>query len=157
MARFALMQPQDSYAPRWSPDLQWWWDGVQWVPAARAPIPPPPSFAPYAAMPPSFDFAPSPGLRPFLMVALAIDSALTGLLALFGTIGEYQNFSDGQRDVGGVVLWLVFVVLFVLAVVALVGVGRRSSWARWGALGGGGAGGPGRPGFGVGGTGIVCP
>jgi len=85
-------------------------------------------------MPPSFDFAPSPGLRPFLMVALAIDSALTGLLALFGTIGEYQNFSDGQRDVGGVVLWLVFVVLFVLAVVALVGVGRRSSWARWVAL-----------------------
>lgn len=27
--------------PQWSPDWQWWWDGVRWVPASQAPMAPP--------------------------------------------------------------------------------------------------------------------
>jgi len=59
---------------------------------------------------------------------------LFGLLSLLGTIGEYQLLSEGKADVGGVVVWLAFVVPFVLAVVALVAVLRRTAWARWVAL-----------------------
>jgi hypothetical protein len=127
------LDPQDRLAPRWSPDGFWWWDGARWVPAAQAPMPPPPSFAPYG-QPPPFELKPSPGLRPFLIVVLAIDTVLTALLALFGTIGEVQNLGQGSDDAGGIVLWIVFVVLFVLAAAGLAGVILRTAWARWVAI-----------------------
>ena len=120
--------------PHWSPDGFWWWDGEKWVPAQQAPMPPPPMPPGYYQLQPLPPLQPSPGLRPFLIVVLVIDAVLFGLLSLFGTIGEYQLISEGQGDVSGVVLWLVFVIPFVLAVVALVAVLRRTSWARWVAL-----------------------
>ena len=105
------------------------------MPAAQGPIPPPPGFPPPGYFQPApFELKPSPGLRPFLIVTLAIDVVLFGLLSLFGTIGEYQLISEGQGDVGGLVLWLVFVIPFALAAVALVAVVMRTSWARWVAL-----------------------
>jgi hypothetical protein len=85
-------------------------------------------------MPAPIDLKPSPGLRPFLIVMLAIDAVLAGLMMLFGIAAELQSFSEGQGDAGGVVFWLIFVVLFALAVVGLVGVVRRSPWSRWVAL-----------------------
>ena len=97
-------------------------------------MPPPPMPPGYYQLQPLPPLQPSPGLRPFLIVVLVIDAVLFGLLSLFGTIGEYQLISEGQGDVSGVVLWLVFVVPFVLAVVALVAVLRRTAWARWVAL-----------------------
>lgn len=99
-------------------------------------MPPPPAMPPaYYQMPPPVDLKPSPGLRAFLIVFLALDAVLFGLLTLFGTIGEIQLISEGQADSGGgVVFWFVFAVPFALAVAALVGVVRRSAWARWVAL-----------------------
>ena len=114
--------------------MRWWWDGVKWVPAPPAAMPPPPPMPAYYQMPPPVELKPSPGLRPFLIVVLALDAVLFGLLTLFGTIGEYQLISGGRGDAGGVVLWLVFAIPFVLAVVALVAVLKRASWARWVAL-----------------------
>ena len=125
---------QDPAAPHWSPDGFWWWDGARWVPAAQAPMPPPPAAALYYQPAPPYELKPSPGLRPFLIVFLAIDVVVFGLLSLFGTLGEAQGMSEGQADLGGVVFWLVFVILFALAVGGLVGVVRRTAWARWVAL-----------------------
>lgn len=139
----ASMQPPDRATPRWSPDLMWWWDGAKWVPANQAPMPqPPPPQAPpgppgyYYSVPPpaTAGWAPSPGLRTFLLVFLGIDAGLTGLMALFGTLGEIQNISQGEATASGIIFWLVFVALFGLAIVAIVGVARRSPWARWIAL-----------------------
>jgi hypothetical protein len=124
----------DPSAPRWSPDGFWWWDGVSWVPAAQAPMPPPPGAAPYYQPAPPFELKPSPGLRPFLIVFLAIDAVLFGLLTIFGALGVSQNYSTGQADAGQLALLAAFGVPFVLAVVALVGVVRRTAWARWVAL-----------------------
>lgn len=40
--------------PRFSDDRQWWWDGTQWLPASKAPVPPPPpTQAPVAPPAPS--------------------------------------------------------------------------------------------------------
>jgi hypothetical protein len=124
-----------SREPHWSPDGFWWWDGEKWVPAAQAPMPPPPSMPPgYFQMPPPMEIKPSPGLRTFLIVVLAIDAFLFGLLTVFGTLGEGQNISEGKGDVGGVIFWFVFAIPFALAVAGLVAVIRHTSWARWVAL-----------------------
>lgn len=124
-------QPPALPSGHWSPDRLWWWDGMQWVPAHQAPMPPPPPAPPayyYAAA--TTPLVPSPGLRPFLIVVLAIDAVLTGLFSLAGTIAVIQ----GPNDSGSMLLWLVFVVLFALTVVALVGVVVRARWARWVAI-----------------------
>ena len=122
----------------------WWWDGAKWVPANQAPVPQPPQGPPtyyhYSVPPPAtYGWAPSPGLRTFLLVFLGLDAGLTGLLSLFGTLGEVQNLSQGSARedpnfAAGIIFWLVFVALFGLAIVAIVGVARRSPWARWVAL-----------------------
>lgn len=133
----ASMQPPDRATPRWSPDLMWWWDGARWVPASQAPVPPPPPAPPgyyHMPPPPGAGWAPSRGLRTFLLVFLGLDAGLTGLIALFGTLGETQNISQGRAMASDVIFWLVFVALFGLAIVAIVGVARRSPWARWVAL-----------------------
>ena len=138
-----MQQPPDRTTPRWSPDLMWWWDGAKWVPANQAPVPQPPQGPPsyYYSIPPpaTSGWAPSPGLRTFLLVFLGLDAGLTGLLSLFGTLGEVQNLSQASARedpnfVAGIIFWLVFVALFGLAIVAIVGVARRSPWARWVAL-----------------------
>src|SRR5690242_5541643 len=124
------MQPS-----RWSPDLRWWWDGTNWIPAEQAPIPPPPQSPPgYAAQPPAYMFAPvqqglqpSPGLRTFLIVVLAIDVAVTGFMSLFGVLGV----AGGAEEPSGAILLSVFVVLLAIAVAGLVGVIVRAVWARW--------------------------
>ena len=114
----------------------WWWDGTRWVPAGQAPMPPPPSLPPsYANLPPAYTFArqawrPSPGLRTFLIVVLAIDVAVTGLMSLFGVLGV----AGGADEPSGAILLAVFLVLLALAVPALIGVIVRAAWARWVAL-----------------------
>lgn len=101
-------------------------------------MPPPPALPPsYGNLPPAYTYAPpqqalkpSPGLRTFLIVALAIDVAATGFMSLFGLLGSV----GGSNSSSGDVLLLAFVVLLALAVVALVAVIVRASWARWVAL-----------------------
>ncbi len=111
----------------------YWWDGRSWIPAAELPAPPPPPVPPsyYMVPPPAGSaWAPSPGLRIFLIVFLVIDAVLTGLMSLFGTLGV----SQGANDAGPIILWLAFLALFAVAIAALIGVVRRASWARWVAL-----------------------
>lgn len=94
-------------------------------------MPPPPAGPPaYYYATPSNPWAPSPGLRPFLVVVLVIDAVLTGLVTLGGTLAVIQ----GPDDSGTITLWLVFMALFALPVAALVGVILRTRWARWLAL-----------------------
>jgi hypothetical protein len=121
----------------------WWWDGTRWMPANQAPMPQPPQGPPsyyYYSIPPqaTSGWAPSPGLRTFLLVCLGLDAGLTGLLSVFGTLGEVQNLSQGATQdpnfATGIIFWLVLVALFGLAILAIVGVARRSPWARWVAL-----------------------
>lgn len=128
------MQPQDPSAPHLSPDGFWWWNGVRWVPAQQGSMPPPTPAPPYFQMPAPIEIKPSPGLRPFLIVVLAIDVAITGLLGFAGTIGETQDLQQGSGSAAGIVLWVMFVGLFALAAAALVGVLMRTPWARWVAL-----------------------
>jgi len=94
-------------------------------------MPPPPAapplyYYPAAAAP----LGPSPGLRPFLIVVLAVDTILCGLIAFGGTLGVI----GGANDAGAIALWLAFVALFALAVAALVGVLVRAKWARWASI-----------------------
>src|SRR5438128_2850385 len=126
----APVQPPDRATPRWSPDLTWWWDGAKWVPAYQAPMPQPPMAQPppgppayyYSVPPPAgAGWAPSPGLRTFLLVFLGLDAGVTGLLALFGTLGEIQNIDRGTAMASDVIFWLVFVALFALAILSIVG------------------------------------
>lgn len=126
-----MEQPPVQPSGHWSPDRLWWWNGMQWVPAHQAPMPSPP------AVPPAYYFgaagnplAPSPGLRPFLIVVLVIDAVLSALLSLTGTLAVIQ----GPNDTGTITLWLVFVLLFLVTVAALVGVVVRARWARWAAI-----------------------
>jgi hypothetical protein len=97
------------------------------------PPPPPPS---YANLPAAYAFAPpqplqpSPGLRTFLIVFLAIDIAVTGLFSLFGLLAV----AGGTDEPSGAIFWAVFLILLTLAVVGLVGVVARAVWARWVAL-----------------------
>lgn len=115
----------------WSQDRMWWWTGTQWVPAQQAPMPPPPAGPPYFyGASPGAAWAPSPGLRPFLIVVLVIDAVLTGAIALGGTLGVI----GGANDASAIALWLVFVALFVLTAAALVGVFLRARWARWASI-----------------------
>jgi hypothetical protein len=129
-----MQQPPSGYEPRWSPDGMWYWDGARWVPASQAPIPPPPSPAgyPYVQAAPYVPYVwkPSPGLRTFLIVVLAIDVAVTGFMTIFGVLGV----AGGADEPGGAILLSIFAVLVALAVVALVGVVMRAVWARWVAL-----------------------
>lgn len=124
-------QPPSGYEPRWSPDGMWYWDGAKWIPASQVPIPPPPSPAGYPYMPPApYVWKPSPGLRTFLIVVLAIDVAVTGFMTVFGVLGVV----GGADEPGGSILLSIFTVLVALAAVALVGVVIREAWARWVAL-----------------------
>ena len=126
-----MEQPPVQPSGHWSSDRLWWWDGRQWVPAHQAPMPPPPAAPPaYYYGSASNPLAPSPGLRPFLIVVLVIDTVLTLLFALFGTAAVIQ----GPNDTGTITLWLVFVLLFLITVAALVGVVVRARWARWAAI-----------------------
>lgn len=94
-------------------------------------MPPPPSAMAYGyGAPAPYVWKPSPGLRTFLIVALAVDVAATGFMSLFGLLGTV-----GSSDpTSGIVLWLFFVVLLALALVALIAVIARVGWARWVAL-----------------------
>lgn len=91
---------------------------------------PPPPAGPPAYYQGADPLAPSPGLRPFLIVVLVIDALLTGLVTFGGTMAVIQ----GPDDSGTITLWLVFVAVFALTVAAVVGVIVRARWARWAAV-----------------------
>lgn len=129
------MQQPPSAPPQWSADGQWWWDGAQWQP--RSAFMPPPSpygsaqpVVPYWNAPPPVSLAPSPGLRIFLIVVLAITTGVTGFFALFGVLGV----AGGANDTAAITLAAAFVVLLIASVIALVGVSIRASWARVAAI-----------------------
>jgi len=93
--------------------------------------PPPPG---YSAPGPSI-WAPSPGLRTFLLVVLILNDLVTGLFALFGllALADYLGLIGSDHTPGrpeDFVLIAVFVLLFVLSLAATIGVARRASWAR---------------------------
>ena len=123
--------------PQFSPDGLFWWDGVRWVPrpgvpavpGPARPLPPPAySMAPPGGYPTVSTFPkPSPGLRIVLMVALAVDVGLTGLLMLIFLITGLQP----DRTAVDFILTFAFAVLFGLAVAALIGVVIRAAWSRW--------------------------
>ena len=111
----------------------WWWDGANWMPATQAPVRQQPTVPPsYYTVPPpaTYGWKPSPGLRPFLIVFLVIQSVLFGLFTLAGVAAVV----GGPTDAGSLVFLFVGAVLFALPAVALVGVFLRSAWARWVAL-----------------------
>ena len=108
----------------------WWWDGMKWVPATQAPQQMQPMVPPsYYSMPPpaTFNWAPSPGLRVFLIVFLVLQALVFGLFLAAGVIA----FATGTADPSSVVFLVVVLVLFALPAIALVGVLRRAAWARW--------------------------
>ncbi len=124
--------------PQFSPDGLFWWDGVRWVPRPSVPAVPGP--APLPAPPPAYQMPPpggyatastfpkpSPGLRIVLVVALAVDVGLTGLLMLIFLITGLQP----DRTAVDFILTFAFAVLFGLAVAALIGVVIRAAWSRW--------------------------
>jgi hypothetical protein len=76
--------------------------------------------------------APTPGLRIFLLVVLALATGATGVLALFGVIGETASNNDSGTT--GIVLAVAFVLMFAASVLALVGVATRASWSRVAAI-----------------------
>jgi hypothetical protein len=128
-----MQQPPDRLAPRFSPDGMWWWDGAKWLPASQAPTPAQPAVPPsYYVMPPpaTFGWAPSPGLRLFLIVFLVVQAAIFGLF----TIAGVASIVSGSTDPNSITFWLVVAVLFVLPVASLIGVFMRTPWARWVAL-----------------------
>ncbi len=86
---------------------------------------PPPGYHP---LPPPLDLKPSPGLRPFLIVMLALQALFTGVFALGGLIAV----SSG--DTSSMWFLALILLLFALAVCSLVGVFLRAAWARWVAL-----------------------
>jgi hypothetical protein len=133
--------------PQFSPDGLYWWDGTKWVPRPGVPAvapqpqppppplaytppppPPPPSFSGYSGIP-SY-LKPSPGLRIVLLVALALDVGLTGLLMLTFLIA----FAQPEGTAVETILAFAFAALFGMAVAALIGVAIRASWSRWLAL-----------------------
>jgi len=130
-----MQPPPGPSGPQLSPDGNYWWDGLRWVPMHPYQVQwrPPPTHLP----------APSPGLRPFLIVMLAIGDAVTGLFAVFGLLAglDYLGLFGSQdaADPGAVALIFFFFALFALMVAATVGVVRRTRWGRWVAIAAGGA------------------
>lgn len=124
-----MQAPPGSSGPQLSPDGNYWWDGRQWV--AMHPYQPQWQAAPPYQLP-----APSPGLRPFLMVVLVISDILTGLLAAAGLLALLQYFGvigpeSEPTDPSVFALIGFFFLLFALLLGATVGVARRSgTWAR---------------------------
>jgi hypothetical protein len=136
-----MQQPPGGAPGYWSPDRQWWWDGRQWVPAANAPNPPPAPWWPPPPSTPSFP-APSPGLRPFLIVALVVNSVIWGLFTIFGILGTVQNLTESatwsstqwSEFYSTTVFFGIFDALFAIALVATIGVIRHAWWARYAAI-----------------------
>jgi hypothetical protein len=93
-------------------------------------MPPPPGTPPLYYQPPPFEWKPSPGLRPFLIVMLVLQALVTGVFVLAGVAAV----STGDNDSSSITLLVVVVTLFTLAVVSLVAVLVRAAWARWVAL-----------------------
>lgn len=135
--------------PQFSPDGLFWWDGVKWVPRpgvpAVAPQPqpqPPPSFY-YSPVPPPppppgripgvspyWYTKPSPGLRIVLIVALAIELILAGLLSFAFIIAA----ASGGQDAFSYGLGALCLIVFVVSGAALIGAILRAPWARWVAI-----------------------
>lgn len=86
--------------------------------------------APTFEMPPPILVRPSPGLRIFLIIVLAVVVLITALLTLTGLIA----FSTREAKPDSIWVLAVFIVLFVLSLLALVGVGIRAPWSRVAAL-----------------------
>lgn len=89
--------------------------------------PPPPIYWPPAQSSP---LAPSPGLRIFLMVVLALDVVASGIFVLAGVI----VIAGGDTSTSSVVFFAIVAVPFGLAALALAGVALRAPWSRWVAL-----------------------
>jgi len=127
-----MQPPPGQSGPQLSPDGNYWWDGLRWVPMVN------PYQQAWTAPPPYRLPAPSPGLRPFLIVMLAIGDAVSGLFAIFGSLAglDYLGLFGNQdsADPGAVALIFFFLALFALMVAATAGVVRRARWARWVAI-----------------------
>ncbi len=129
-----MQQPPNPPPPQFSPDGLYWWDGVRWIPRPGVPAvaqlrayPPPPYVPGYSGGgTPSF-LKPSPGLRIVLLVVLALDVGLTGLLMLIFLFASVQP--EGMAV--DFILTFAFAALFGLAVAALIGVAIRAVWSRW--------------------------
>jgi hypothetical protein len=113
--------------PQWSRDGLFWWDGYRWIHRGAYPpdlSPPPPPLYPVSTF-----LKPSPGLRIALIVALALEVALSGLFAVAFVAGASQ-----QRDAFSYALGFELIATFLLSLVALVAVIVRTAWSRWVAI-----------------------
>ena len=72
--------------------------------------------------------APPTGMRTFLLIMLALSTVFTGLLALFGLIGETSPTNEAGTT--GVVLFTAFLIMFAVSAIALIGVANRASWSQ---------------------------
>ena len=123
-----MQAPPGPTGPQLSPDGNYWWDGLRWVPMHP--------YQPQWQVPPTYQLpAPSPGLRPFLIVFLVISDVLSGLLALAAVLGLLQTLGvlapTEPTDPGVFVVFGFCFLLFGLLIASTIGVVRRSGiWAR---------------------------
>jgi len=87
--------------------------------------------SPIYGMPGTY-LAPSTGMRTLLLIMLALSTVFTGLLTLFGLLGETSPTNDSGGT--GVVLFTAFLIMFAVSALALLGVANRASWARGAAI-----------------------
>jgi len=71
---------------------------------------------------------PSSGMRTFLLIMLGLSTVFTGLLTLFGLLGETSPTNDTGTT--GVVLFTAFLIMFAVSAIALIGVANRASWSQ---------------------------
>ncbi len=126
--------------PQFSPDGLYWWDGVRWVPRPGVPAAPPPSPPPSYPPPPPLPgyssgaasfLKPSPGLRIVLIIALALETLLTGFFTLAFIVATAQQRAG---DALGYILGIGSAVIFIISGLALLGVILRTAWSRWTAI-----------------------
>ena len=131
--------------PQFSPDGLFWWDGIKWVPRPGVPAvtPQPPPSGYYSAVPPPpppprrrpgvsqyWYTKPSPGLRIALIVFLALEVVISGLLSLVFLIAA----AGGGQDLLSYGLGFFVLLTFTVSGIALVAELTRATWSHWMAI-----------------------
>jgi hypothetical protein len=93
---------------------------------------PPPGYWAPASVPSygSILAKPSPGLRIFLLIVLAVSGLLIGLFFAAG-LSAVTSANNSTEDI---LLFAFFTIVFSLQVLAFIGVAIRARWSRWVAM-----------------------
>lgn len=125
-----MQAPPGPSGPQLSPDGNYWWDGLRWIPLVQPQVP---WQVPPAYQPP----LPSRGLLPFLITFLVLADivtvllALSGVLALLNYAGVGGPYDGPPVDIVNYLLIGYFELVAAMTILATVGVVTRSgAWAR---------------------------